>query len=78
MFGYSLQLDDSDVIYNLAHDKVLDDHFNPKWIVDQMINATYCHERNSDWSPNVPRVEERVDESSRQVDYLSVARWPDQ
>ena len=40
--------------------------------------TSYCHKRDSDWSPNVPRGEERDDESSRQVDYLSVARWPDQ
>ena len=37
-----------------------------------------CHERNSDRSPNVPRGEERDDESGRQVDCLSDARWPDQ
>ena len=37
-----------------------------------------CHEHNSNRSPNVPRGEERDDESGRQVDCLSDARWPDQ
>ena len=37
-----------------------------------------CHERNSDRGPNVPRGEERDDESGRQVDCLSDAHWPDQ
>ena len=38
----------------------------------------FCHDRNSDQSLNVPRGEEREAESGRQVNYLSVAHWPDQ
>ena len=37
-----------------------------------------CHEHNSDRSPNVPQGEGREAESGRQVNYLSVAHWPDQ
>ena len=39
MFGYSIQLDESDIIYNLTHEEVLDEHFSPEWIIDQMITA---------------------------------------
>ena len=39
MFGYSVQLDKSDVIYNLTHEEVLDDHFNPEWVIDHVLTA---------------------------------------
>ena len=39
MFGYSIQLDESDIIYNVTHEEVLDEHFSPKWIIDQMLTA---------------------------------------
>ena len=37
MFGYSIQLDESDIIYNISHKKVLDKLFSLEWIIDQMI-----------------------------------------
>ena len=46
MFGYSLQLDDSDIIYNLTHEELLDEHLEIEWIVDQMITATYVPKGN--------------------------------
>ena len=46
MFGYSLQLDDSDVIYNLTHEELLSEDLNTEWIVDQMITATYVPKGN--------------------------------
>ena len=39
MFGYSIQLDESDLIYNVTHEEVLDEHFNPEWIIDHMLTA---------------------------------------
>ena len=39
MWGYSIQLDESDVIYNITHEEVLDKHFSPEWIIDQMLTA---------------------------------------
>ena len=39
MFGYSIQLDESDIIYNISHEEVLDKFFGPGWIIDQMITA---------------------------------------
>ena len=39
MTGYSIQLDESDIIYNVTHEEVLDDRFNPEWIIDQMLMA---------------------------------------
>ena len=39
MFGYSIQLDESDIIYNVTHEEVLDKHFSPEWIIDHMISA---------------------------------------
>jgi len=39
MFGYSVQLDESDIIYNVTHEEVLDKHFSPEWIIDQMLTA---------------------------------------
>ena len=39
MFRYSVQLDESDLIYNLTHKKVLGDHFDPKWVIDQILVA---------------------------------------
>ena len=37
MFGYSIQLDESDVIYNITHKEVIDKHFSPEHIIDQML-----------------------------------------
>src|ERR1700743_782421 len=39
MFGYTIQLDESDIIYNISHEEVLDELFSPEWIIDQMITA---------------------------------------
>ena len=39
MFGYSIQLDESDIIYNVTHEEVLDEHFSPEWIIDQILMA---------------------------------------
>ena len=39
MFGYSVQLDKSDVIYNLTHEEVLDDHFNLEWVIDHVLTT---------------------------------------
>ena len=39
MFGYSVQLDESDLIFNLTHEEVLGDHFNPKRVIDQILAA---------------------------------------
>jgi hypothetical protein len=39
MSGYSIQLDESDIIYNVTHEEVLDVHFSPEWIIDHMISA---------------------------------------
>ena len=39
MFGYSIQLDESNIIYNVTHKEVLDKCFSPKWIIDHMITA---------------------------------------
>ena len=39
MFGYSIQLNKSDIIYNISHEEVLDELFSPEWIIDQMITA---------------------------------------
>ena len=39
MFGYSIQLNESDIIYNVTHEEVLNEHFSPKWIIDQMLMA---------------------------------------
>ena len=39
MFGYSIQLDELDLIYNVTHEEVLDEHFSPIWIVDHLLAA---------------------------------------
>ena len=39
MFGYSVQLDESDITYNLSHEEVLDKHFSPERIINEMIAA---------------------------------------
>ena len=39
MFGYSVQLDESDITYNLSHEEVLDKHFSPERIINEMITA---------------------------------------
>ena len=39
MFRYSIQLDESDLIYNVTHEEVLSEHFNPEWIIDHMLMA---------------------------------------
>ena len=39
MFRYSVQLNESDLIFNLTHEEVLGDHFNPKWVIDQILVA---------------------------------------
>ena len=39
MTGYSIQLDESDIIYNVTHEEVLNKHFSPEWIIDHMISA---------------------------------------
>ena len=39
MFRYSIQLDESNIIYNISHEEVLDELFSPEWIIDQMITA---------------------------------------
>ena len=39
MFGYSIQLDESDLIYNLSHEEVLDENFNVEWIIDHILTA---------------------------------------
>ena len=39
MFGYSIQLDELDIIYNISHEKVLDEFFSLEWIINQMITA---------------------------------------
>jgi Holliday junction resolvase RusA-like endonuclease len=41
MFGYSVQLDESDIVYNLTHEEVLDEHFSPEWIIDHMLTARH-------------------------------------
>ena len=37
MFGYSIQLNESDVIYNVTHEEVIDKHFSPEHIINQML-----------------------------------------
>ena len=39
MFRYSVQLDESDLIYNLTHKEILDQHFSPEWVIDQILMA---------------------------------------
>ena len=39
MFGYSIQLDKSDLIYNVTHEEVLDERFSPEWIIDHILTA---------------------------------------
>ena len=39
MFGYSVQLDESDLIYNLTHKEILDQHFSPERVIDQILTA---------------------------------------
>ena len=39
MFGYSVQLDESDLIYNLTHEEILDQHFSPERVIDQILTA---------------------------------------
>ena len=39
MFGYSIQLNESDIIYNVTHEEVLNEHFSPEWIIYQMLTA---------------------------------------
>ena len=46
MWGYSVQLDESDIIYNLTHEEVLDERFSPEWIIDQMLTARNVPEGN--------------------------------
>ena len=37
--GYSIRLNDLDVYYNIKHEEVLDGHFNPERILNQMVKA---------------------------------------
>ena len=62
MWGYSIQLDESDVLYNLTHEEVLDEHFSPEWIIDQMLTARNIPEENRD---------ERFDDK-RHTKYVSI------
>ena len=39
MFGYSVQLDESDIIYDLTHKEVLDQRFSPEKVIDQLLEA---------------------------------------
>ena len=39
MFRYNIQLDESDIIYNLSHEEVLDEYFSPKQIINKMITV---------------------------------------
>ncbi|KAF9642004.1 hypothetical protein BDM02DRAFT_3133401 [Thelephora ganbajun] len=39
MFGYSVQLDELDIIINLMHKEVLNDCFSPEWIINQLLTA---------------------------------------
>ena len=39
MDGYSVQLDESDVIYNMTHEEVLDDRFSPERIINLILSA---------------------------------------
>ena len=46
MFGYSIQLDESDVIYNLTHEEVLNKRFNWEWIIDHILAARNVPKEN--------------------------------
>ena len=39
MFRYNIQLDESDIIYNIFHEEVLDEYFSPKQIINKMITV---------------------------------------
>ena len=39
MWGYSVQLDESDIIYHLTHEDVLDKRFSPEAVINQLIEA---------------------------------------
>jgi len=39
MSGYSVQLDESDIIYNLTHKEVIDGRFSPEDVIDQILTA---------------------------------------
>ena len=39
MSGYSVQLDESDIIYNLTHEEVIDKRFSPEDVIDQILTA---------------------------------------
>lgn len=39
MFGYSMRLDESDIIYNLMHKEILDRDFSPERVIDQISSA---------------------------------------
>ena len=39
MHGYSLQLDESNLIYNLTHDEIRDQGFSPEWVIDHILAA---------------------------------------
>ena len=39
MSGYSVQLDESDIIYNMTHKEVTDRSFSPEAVIDQLLTA---------------------------------------
>ena len=39
MFRYSVQLDESNIIYDLTHEEVLDQRFSPEKVIDQLLEA---------------------------------------
>ena len=39
MFRYSVQLDESDIIYNLTHEEVLNQRFSPEKVINQLLEA---------------------------------------
>ena len=56
MFGYSVQLDESDLIYNLTHEEVLGDHFDPKWVIDRILAAPSAKPTATDHAGHTPVV----------------------
>jgi hypothetical protein len=39
MKGYSIQLDESDIVYHVTHEEVLDKHFSPEQIINELLEA---------------------------------------
>ena len=39
MKGYSIQLDESDIVYHITHEEVLDKHFSPERIINELLEA---------------------------------------